>query len=72
MESFSERTTHPHFLKEDGVVIHNFDLNERGALNLMSLLTVIERMRPEVTSAPVSNKPTSDSIFIYPNKYVSK
>ncbi|PAV78735.1 hypothetical protein WR25_07425 [Diploscapter pachys] len=49
----SKRTTHPHFLKEDGVVIHNFDLNERGALNLMSLLTVIERMRPEVTSAPI-------------------
>lgn len=44
----------PQFLNEDGVVINNFDLNELGTVKLLRLLKVIENMRPEISSAPVS------------------
>ncbi|VDL72686.1 unnamed protein product [Nippostrongylus brasiliensis] len=42
----------PQFLSEEGVVVNNFDLNEQGAVRLLRLLTVIEHLRPEISSAP--------------------
>ncbi|KAK5979630.1 Rab-GAP TBC domain-containing protein [Trichostrongylus colubriformis] len=43
----------PQFLSEEGVVVNNFDLNEQGAVRLLRLLTVIEHLRPEISSAPM-------------------
>ncbi|KAJ1362561.1 hypothetical protein KIN20_022161 [Parelaphostrongylus tenuis] len=43
----------PQFLCEEGVVVNNFDLNEQGAVRLLRLLTVIEQLRPEISSAPM-------------------
>ncbi|KJH46918.1 TBC domain protein [Dictyocaulus viviparus] len=43
----------PQFLSEEGVVVNNFDLNEQGAVRLLRLLTVIEQLRPEISSAPM-------------------
>uniref|UniRef100_A0A1I7XV68 Rab-GAP TBC domain-containing protein n=1 Tax=Heterorhabditis bacteriophora TaxID=37862 RepID=A0A1I7XV68_HETBA len=46
------KTHSPQFLNEEGVVINNFDLNEQGSVKLLRLLTVIEHLRPEISSAP--------------------
>ncbi|KIH63390.1 hypothetical protein ANCDUO_06309, partial [Ancylostoma duodenale] len=43
----------PQFLSEEGVVVNNFNLNEQGAVRLLRLLTVIEHLRPEISSAPM-------------------
>ncbi|CAB3400035.1 unnamed protein product [Caenorhabditis bovis] len=43
----------PCVLTEDGAVVNNFDLREQGTLKLVRLLTVIERLRPEIVYAPL-------------------
>ncbi|CAJ0917872.1 unnamed protein product, partial [Mesorhabditis belari] len=54
--SSSVKIHHPLFVREEGAVLNNFELNEDGAMRLLRLLGMVENDHPTLTSAP----------FLYP------